>query len=138
MENFINNIIDNKTREKLLKIILPIFIVLTVILLILLLIKSLPDKELISTKTYEIYELYPGDVYIYYTFIDENSKINKDSETNKSILRKIYLGDKNQITVENLGYNGKISKVKLIKFYVTDETYKELSEKFEWEDDYNM
>lgn len=126
---------STKKIKLLLSILLPICIFLTIIIIIA---KHLPDYKLISTKTYDIYELTLDDTRIYYSYIDENQKINKNYEEEYYLIDKIYLGEKNQVAIENWGFNGKPSSVELIKFYVDEKTYKNFSEKYDWETENNM
>lgn len=132
--------IPDYKKKRWLKIFIIIFITTSIILSIRQCCKSMPDLKVLSTKTYDIYELTITDNsnYIYYSYIDENNKINKDYNSDDNILKVLYLGDKNQITVENLGYDKEITKVRLIKFYVDEQTYKELSKIYEWDTEYNM
>lgn len=125
---------EKLNKKKILKIILPIFLALTVVIILISLISKIPKKELISTNTYDLYEFSSDDDYIYFSFIDENQKINKEYVSEYEISKKIYMGEKNQITIEYWGRNGKVSTAKLIKFYLDEKTYKNLSSKYEWTD----
>lgn len=109
-----------------------ILLIITIIIAIVTLKSILPQKELISTKTYDIFELKHNETFIFFSYLDENKKINKDFFSNRFFLEKLHIGDKNQITVKNFGHSGKITQTKIIKFYVTKDTYTFFSKKFRW------
>ena len=125
-----------KTRGKLLRILIFIFCIFFFIFLIIQFYKGSIKKDLLSTETYEIYELTPDDDYIYFSYVDKDNKIYKDYEGAYEIKKILYMDEKNQVTIEKWGRNKKVKKVKLIKFHLDEKTYKELSEKYEW--NYNM
>lgn len=129
---------ESHKKRKIFLLLLIIFCILSIILGIIKFIQSIPKKELISTKTYDIYELTTNDNRIYFSFLDENKKINRDHYDEVTIFKKLYLGEKNQVTIENWGRNGKITKVKFIKFHLDEDTYKKFSKEFQWEYGFNM
>lgn len=131
---------NKEKNNKKLIVILIIFIILSLVIATVQIIRSIPKKELISTKTYDIYELigakydsYYENWFLHYSYIDEQNKINKRKVSEHTLLHKIYLSDKNQVTFEYWGRNGNISEENLTKFYVTDEIYKEISKKLAWD-----
>lgn len=130
---------DKKKNNKKLFIALIIFLILSLIIATVQIVRSIPKKELISTKTFDIYEFkthrnsFSGNLELYYSYIDEEDKINQKQISNSSLFEIIHLGEKNKVTIEYWGRNGKVSKVKLIKFYVTKETYNKFSKEFKWE-----
>ena len=129
---------ENYKKKKIFITLLIAFVILSFILGIIQFIRSIPPKELISTETYDIYELTVKDNRIYFSFIDDEKKINKNHYPTDTIFRNLYLGEKNQVTIEKWGRNGKITKVKFIKFHLDEDTYKKFSKEFQWEYGFNM
>lgn len=113
-----------------------IILLIAAIVITFLIIKSivLPIKKnkLISTNTYDIFELKTNERFISFSYIDENDKLIKDFDSQYTISQKIYISEKNQVTIECFGKNGIISEKKLIKLYVTETTYKYLSKLYKW------
>ena len=124
--------INARKRKKYFSIFLSIFISLSIIFGIIQFIRFTPTKELISTETYDIYEITTKDQTIYFTFIDDCQKINKMYYPHQRIFRMLYLGEKNQVTIEKWEYNGKVKKTKVTKFYLDEKTYKKFSQEFKW------
>lgn len=110
-----------------------ITILLSVICILCIEIKSLiPEKVLISTNTYDIYELVPYDDSIGFSYINEENQIINDNYHNETFSEQIYMSENNQVTVEYWGYNGNVSDTKITKFHLTEDTYKEFSGKYGW------
>lgn len=130
---------NKQKNNKYLKISVILLSILTIIILILQLISSIPKKELISTESYDVYELKireneANSYYeVYYSYLDNENKIIQKKIYAHDLFNIIYLSEKNQITIEYYGRNGKISKNKLVKFHITDEKLKEFAKTFNWE-----
>lgn len=129
-----------KVFKKRFKIFLIIFIIISFIALCIYGISKIPKSVLMSEDNYEIYSLEvdnDNSAYLNITYIDTDAsnKICQKSMYHDDIFKIIHLSNdkKNYVTVQKYGHDEKVKKRKITKFYITEETYKELSKNFEWD-----